>query len=96
MAHRRPDLAVALIAAMALASAAVAQTPPAEKPVGQENCYGVAKAGQNDCASVHGSHGGAGQAKGAFDSREWRFVRAGTCRQLDGLSKAEAQAKHRG
>ena len=95
MAHPRPDLAAALIAAMALAGAAVAQTPPADKPAGKEKCYGVAKAGQNDCASVDGSHSCAGQAKVAFDSREWRFVPAGTCKQLNGLSEAEAQAKHR-
>jgi uncharacterized membrane protein len=95
MAHPRPDLAAALIAAMALSSAAVAQTAPAEKPTGKEKCYGVAKAGQNDCASIIGSHTCAGQGKVALDSREWRFVPAGTCKQLNGLSEEEAQAKHR-
>jgi uncharacterized membrane protein len=95
MAQTRPDLAAALIAALALSSAAVAQTAPAEKPTGKEKCYGVAKAGQNDCANLSGSHTCAGQAKVSQDSREWRYVPAGTCKQLDGLSEAEAQAKHR-
>lgn len=95
MSYPRPDLAAALIAALSLASAAVAQTPPVEKPAGKEKCYGVAKAGQNDCASVIASHTCAGQGKVAFDSREWRFVPAGTCKQLKGLTEQEAQAKHR-
>lgn len=95
MAYPRPDLAAALIAALSLASAAVAQTSPVEKPAGKEKCYGVAKAGQNDCASVIASHTCAGQGKVAFDSREWRFVPAGTCKQLNGLTEQEAQAKHR-
>lgn len=96
MAHPRPDLAAALITALALVGTAAAQTPPVEKPAGKEKCYGVAKAGQNDCASIVGSHSCAGQGKVAFDSREWRFVPAGTCKQLNGLSEEEAQAKHRG
>ena len=95
MAYARSDLAAALIAALALSSAATAQTPPADKPTGKEKCYGVAKAGQNDCASVIASHTCAGQGRAALDSRGWRFVPAGTCKQLGGLSEEEAQAKHR-
>ena len=61
----------------------------------QQRCYGVAKAGQNDCANLSGSHACAGQAKVAMDVTEWRYVPAGTCKKLKGLSEEEAQAKLR-
>ena len=94
MTCHRLDLSAALLSALAmLPGAALAQ--PVDKPAGKEKCYGVAKAGQNDCASVIGSHSCAGQAKLAFDSREWRYVPNGTCKELKGLSEAEALAKHR-
>jgi uncharacterized membrane protein len=95
MAPSGPELTGALIAALALSSSAIAQTQPVDKPAGKEKCYGVAKAGQNDCASIVGGHSCAGQGKVAFDSREWRFVPAGTCKQLKGLTEEEAMAKHR-
>ena len=95
MTRHRLDLSAALLSALALLTAA-ASAQPTEKPGGKEKCYGVAKAGQNDCASVIGSHSCAGQAKVAFDSREWRYVPSGTCKQLKGLSEEEALAKHRG
>ena len=88
-----------LIASSALASIlalGMLGTAAAQDNSGKEKCYGVAKAGQNDCASIIGSHTCAGQGKVAFDSREWRFVPAGTCKQLNGLSEEEALAKHRG
>ena len=43
-----------------------------DKPSGKEKCYGVAKAGQNDCSNLSGSHSCAGQAKVAMDATEWR------------------------
>ena len=90
-AHMRRRLA-ALMAAMALLAGA-AQSQTAEKPAGKEKCFGVAKAGQNDCASIFGSHTCAGQAKVAMDTSEWRYVPAGTCKQLKGLTEDEAKAK---
>ena len=87
------DLTAALMAALALlAGQAQAQTM-GDKPNGKEKCYGVAKAGQNDCANLSGSHACAGQAKVAMDTTEWRYVPAGTCKKLKGLSEEQAQAK---
>ncbi len=93
--NHRLEISASLIAALAL-WAGTAQSQTMEKPAGKEKCFGVAKAGQNDCASIHGSHTCAGQAKVAFDNREWRYVPNGTCKQLKGLTEEEAQEKLRG
>ena len=47
-----------------------------------EKCYGVVKAGQNDCGSKDGSHSCAGQAKVDGDTGEWLLVPKGTCEKL--------------
>jgi uncharacterized membrane protein len=49
-----------------------------------EKCYGIAKAGQNACASANGSHGCARLAKKDNDPNEWKVVAAGTCNALGG------------
>jgi uncharacterized membrane protein len=60
---------------------------------GKEKCYGVAKAGQNDCANLSGSHSCAGQSKADMAADEWKYVAKGTCKDMKGLSEAEAKAK---
>ena len=60
---------------------------------GKDKCYGIAKAGQNDCANLGGTHSCAGQAKDDNGPREWQYVAKGTCKDLKGLSAAEAKAK---
>ncbi|MEQ9116129.1 MAG: DUF2282 domain-containing protein [Rickettsiales bacterium] len=42
-------------------------------------CYGVAKAGRNDCASKSGSHACAGLAKSDCDKGEWIVKKASEC-----------------
>jgi uncharacterized membrane protein len=58
----------------------------------KEKCFGIAKAGQNDCASISGVHSCAGQSKVDMDKGEWKFVAQGTCKLLNGLTQAEAKA----
>jgi len=58
----------------------------------KEKCFGIAKAGQNDCASINGAHSCAGQAKVDNDKGEWKYVAAGTCTKLGGLSLEQAKA----
>ena len=70
-----------------IAGQAAAQDKPKEK------CYGIAKAGQNDCANLAGTHSCAGQAKADNDPGEWKYVAKGTCKALKGMSEAEAVAK---
>ena len=78
--------ALASILALGLVSQAAAQAKAKDK------CYGVAKAGQNDCANLAGTHTCAGQAKVDKDAGEWRYVAAGTCKQLGGMTAEEAKA----
>lgn len=81
--------ALATVFALGLGSAATAHAEDKAK----EKCYGVVKAGQNDCSNLSGSHSCAGQAKADNDPNEWKYVAKGTCKDLKGLSAEEAKAK---
>lgn len=59
----------------------------------KEKCYGIVKAGANDCANLSGTHSCAGQAKVDNDPAEWKFVAKGTCKGMGGLNAAEAKAR---
>lgn len=84
MTHQRV-LSAALAAALATATVS-SVTFASDK----EKCYGIAKAGQNDCANLTGTHGCAGQAEKDNDPTEWKYVEKGTCKSLGGLSRIEA------
>ena len=58
----------------------------AEKPV-MEKCFGVAKAGKNDCAGA--AHACAGQSTKDASPTEWILVPKGTCERLVGGKLAE-------
>ena len=78
----------ALIAA-ALATACTVAAAGQDKPAEQEKCYGIAKAGQNDCAT--GTHGCASMAKSDNLASEWKFVAKGTCEKAGGKTTAPAK-----
>ena len=59
----------------------------------KEKCYGIAKAGQNDCANLAGTHSCAGQAKTDNDAGEWKYVPKGSCKDMKGMSAEEAKMK---
>lgn len=82
-----------LIASAALASVMAATVSVPAQAAGKEKCYGVAKAGQNDCANLAGTHSCAGQSEVDNDPQEWKLVAKGTCQDLGGLSKEEAKKK---
>jgi len=69
-------LAGALAAALASVSvpANSAETPSADR----EKCFGVALAGQNDCAAGPGTTC-AGTSKADYQGNAWKLVPAGTC-----------------
>ena len=73
----------ALIAA-ALAAVCAGAASPAIAADETEKCYGVAKAGQNDCAASDGSHSCAGQATVDLAPHEWKYVAKGTCEKAGG------------
>ena len=51
---------------------------------GKEKCYGVVKAGHNDCANADKSHSCAGHATEDGAAGEWIALPAGTCEKLVG------------
>jgi len=85
----RTNLALATAVAGALSTGAViavAQAEPAPVPTYKfEKCYGIAKAGQNDCAST-GNNSCAGTSKRDGDRGAWLYVPAGTCSKIVGAS----------
>ena len=83
-------LIVSSALASALALGLIGQVAAQDK--GKEKCYGIAKAGQNDCANLSGSHSCAGQSKVDNDAGEWKYVAKGTCKSLKGMSAEEAKA----
>ncbi|WP_374527805.1 DUF2282 domain-containing protein [Novosphingobium sp.] len=70
---------LAAIAAAAVAAAATSAhaANPAAKPA-MEKCYGIAKAGQNDCKAGPGTSC-AGSATRDYQGNAWKLVKAGTC-----------------
>jgi uncharacterized membrane protein len=87
--NQRAFIAAAAASVLALSFANVAHAQDS----GKEKCYGIAKAGENDCANLSGSHSCAGQAKKDKDTAEWKYVAKGTCKDMKGMSAAEAKAK---
>jgi uncharacterized membrane protein len=81
--NKRQALIAAALASVCAVSATTASAADAAKKE-TEKCYGVAKAGQNDCASANGSHSCAGQAKADNDTNEWKKVAKGTCEKAGG------------
>ncbi len=58
---------------------------------GQEKCWGVSKAGQNDCGSNKTAHSCAGQSKAEYDVNDFKMVKSGTCVDMGGsLKQGEA------
>jgi uncharacterized membrane protein len=82
-----------LVISSALASALVlglvGQVAAQDKA--KEKCFGIAKAGQNDCANLSGTHSCAGQSKVDNGADEWKYVAAGTCKDMKGVPEAEAK-----
>jgi uncharacterized membrane protein len=76
--------------AAALSLGLVAQAQAADAPA-KEKCYGIAKAGKNDCASADGSHSCAGEAKSNNGASEWKYVAKGTCEKEGGKTTPPAK-----
>ena len=76
--------AIAGVVALGFAAATLAAAPgPVTPKASQEKCYGIAKAGQNDCGTA--KHACAAQgAKVDNDPTEWKYVDKGTCEKMGG------------
>ncbi|HXV23909.1 MAG TPA: DUF2282 domain-containing protein [Alphaproteobacteria bacterium] len=76
--------ASALVAALAVPAAASAQTPVEAPTFKAEKCYGVVKAGKNDCQTANSSCAGTSRRDGQADA--WIYVPAGSCERIVGGS----------
>jgi uncharacterized membrane protein len=76
--------AIASLLALGFATSVSAQMVPEQK--GKDKCYGIAKAGQNDCAA--GKHACAGQGTVDNDPVSWKYVARGTCEKIGGKTTA--------
>ena len=84
-------LAVAAVLAgtMAAPLVALAQSGPAPKPDFKfEKCFGVAKAGKNDCQTAASSCAGTSKRDGQADA--WVYLPAGSCGKIVGGSLGKA------
>ena len=64
-----------------------AVTAHAADPKGMVKCFGIAKAGQNDCGSNKTAHACSGQAKVDNDPNDFKYVKTGTCKDMGGSLK---------
>ncbi len=76
----------ALALAGAVAVSGLAMAPTAE--AAGVKCYGVAKAGENDCANAAGTHSCAGQSSVDYHGGDWKAVEtAEACTEMGGQTE---------
>jgi uncharacterized membrane protein len=79
------------IAGVLAAGVSIGSTVMAQDMKGMEKCWGVSKAGQNDCGSNKTAHSCAGQSKKDYDPNDFKAVKTGTCVKMGGsLTQGEA------
>lgn len=83
MTMRIDNVTAAIAAAMSLAAVTLATVPATAAET--EKCYGISKAGQNDCANAAGAHSCAGMSKADYDGADWKAVAKGSCVGMGGM-----------
>jgi uncharacterized membrane protein len=86
-------VSTALGGLIGLGASSLAQASGLVQCTEQERCYGIAKAGKNDCSTATSAC--AGTAKQDFQKDAWVYVPKGTCLKLAGgaLAASPAPAK---
>ena len=78
-------IASAVAAALTMPFVSAAQGGPAPKPKFEaEKCYGIAKAGKNDCQTANSSCAGTSKRDAQGDA--WIYMPAGACGKVVGAS----------
>lgn len=72
---------IAGLAMTAGVAAGLAATPVAAQSAPKEKCYGVSKAGKNDCAAGPGTSC-AGTSTRDYQGNAWTYVKKGTCAKI--------------
>ena len=82
MTTRNKLIHTAIAGVLALGALHEAQAQNADAKSPKDKCYGIAKAGQNDCGTAR--HTCAGLAKRDNEPDEWKYVPRGTCEKAGG------------
>jgi uncharacterized membrane protein len=72
-------LTAAALAAML--SAGLANAEPVKPQPSKDKCYGISKAGKNDCAAGAGTSC-AGSSRVDYQGNAWKYVAKGTCAKI--------------
>jgi uncharacterized membrane protein len=78
------DLIQTAVAGLFVAGILAASSSAMAADMDKDKCFGVAKAGQNDCGSNKSKHSCAGQSKVDNDPNDFKLVAAGTCEKMGG------------
>ena len=81
--HALYPAAVAALLAVGLPASAH-EPKHSEQPPGTEQCYGVAKAGENNCGTPRHACGAMSTVDN--DPAEWKYVPQGTCKKMGGTT----------
>ena len=74
--------AASVLSTVMMSTGAFAASHATAPAAANEKCFGIAKAGQNDCAAGAGSSC-AGTSKVDYQGNAWKLVPQGTCLTLD-------------
>ncbi|SMF26366.1 Uncharacterized membrane protein [Tistlia consotensis] len=74
-------------AALATAIAGAATVPTPATAAEKIKCYGIAKAGENDCANKAAGHSCAGQSTVDFNGMDFKAVTKAKCLEMGGKEK---------
>ena len=78
-------IASAVAAVLTIPLVSTAQSGPAPKPKFEaEKCFGIAKAGKNDCQTANSSCAGTSRRDSQGDA--WIYTPAGSCARIVGAS----------
>lgn len=73
--------ALSAAALAAVLSAGLAHAGPVAPQPTMDKCYGISKAGHNDCAAGPGTSC-AGTSKRDYQGNSWKYVAKGTCTKI--------------
>jgi uncharacterized membrane protein len=76
----------AAIGSLLVLGLASSNAKAADNKMEMEKCFGIAKAGMNDCSSNKSAHSCAGQATRSNDPMDFVAVPKGTCNKIAGGS----------
>ena len=76
MKSKMKTLKAAAILSGALALAVATTVPMDVAHAKKVKCYGISKAGQNDCGNAAGTHSCAGHATVDYDGGEWKSAKS--------------------